>query len=206
MTRNRRASVLAGVVLASIATCASASNLITNPGFEADGPSATVFVPTGWTADGAYNLHPSFNFVTNNPLFVYAGDRALSISNYEYEAVPHLSQTFTDMIGATYQVSFFATSLMGTAGSFLQAAVGGSSITLHGALPAYAPFSFSFVGTGSDTLSFGAVNSAGYYYIDGVTVDLAGAAVPEASIWSMLLLGFGGLGAVLRSRRAMVAA
>jgi hypothetical protein len=178
------------------------ANLITNPGFEADGPSAAVHVPTGWSNDAAYDLHPSFNFVTNNPVFVYEGNRALSISNYETDPTPHLYQTFADTNGVAYQVTFFATSIFGSTGSFLEVSVGGSNITLNGTLPAYAPYSFTFVGTGSDTLSIGAVNSQGYYYVDGVSVVDVAAPVPEPSTWAMLLLGFAGLGFMAYRRKS----
>ena len=176
------------------------ANSIINPGFEADGPSASVHVPTGWTQDAAYDLHPNFNFVTSNPVFVYEGNRALSISNVETEPTPHLYQTFADTIGVSYQVTFFATSLFGSASSFLEVGVGGSNTTLHGTLPAYAPYSFTFVGTGSDTLSIGAVNTQGYYYVDGVSVVPA-ASVPEPSTWTLVILGFAGIGFVARRRK-----
>lgn len=206
MNHSYRFAACAVAGLASIAFQASASNLINNPGFEADGPSAHVVVPTGWITDAAYDLHPSFNFITNNPVFVYAGARALSISNYEYEATPHLFQTFADTIGASYKVSFFAKSLFGDVGSFLEVAVGGSSLTLHGTLPSYLPYSFSFVGTGSDSLSIGAVNSSGFYYVDGVTVEPAAAGVPEPATWALMLVGLGGIGAVLRRRKVALTA
>ena len=206
MTRSYRlAAAGAAAVLAGFAMSANASNLLVNPGFEGDGPSASVSVPTGWTSDAAYNLHPSFNFVTNNPVFVYAGARALSISNYEYEATPHLFQTFADVVGATYYVSFYATSLFGGAGAFLDVSAGGSDLALHGTLPAYTLYSFNFVGTGSDTLSIGAANSQGYYYVDGVSVEGLSAGVPEPATWAMMLVGFGGLGAAIRRRRSQAA-
>ena len=195
-----RAGKLGAILMNVLTAMPVSANLIVNPGFEADGPSASVRVPTGWTSDAAYDLHPSFNFVTNNPVFVYEGNRALSISNFETDPTPHLSQSFADVSGAHYQVTFFATSIFGAATSFLEVSVGGSNNTLHGTLPAYAPYSFDFVGTGSDTLSIGAVNSQGYYYVDGVSVDLAAVAVPEPATFTLLGLGLAGIGFIRRKR------
>ena len=55
------------------------------------------------------------------------------------------------------------------------------------------------VGAGS-----GPASGDGYYFIGGVDggIQLAGAAgVPEPATWGMMLLGLGGLGAMMRSRR-----
>lgn len=44
------------------------------------------------------------------------------------------------------------------------------------------------------------------YDFGRVTIDLLGASVPEPTTWALMLVGFGGLGAALRRRRAVVAA
>ncbi len=65
----------------------------------------------------------------------------------------------------------------------------------------WAPYSFTFVATGSsELLSFAADGSAGCCYgpaLDNVSI----AAVPEPATWSMMLLGFGAIGVGLRRRK-----
>ena len=66
--------------------------------------------------------------------------------------------------------------------------------------------------TGLSSVSFGVqqtpgqggqyADDTGYLAFDNVRYAVAGAAVPEPAGWSMLILGFAGLGALLRRRRA----
>ncbi|ODT89320.1 PEPxxWA-CTERM sorting domain-containing protein [Phenylobacterium sp. SCN 70-31] len=42
--------------------------------------------------------------------------------------------------------------------------------------------------------------------IDNITFDTLSAAIPEPSAWGMMILGFGGVGGILRRRRDLVAA
>ena len=42
--------------------------------------------------------------------------------------------------------------------------------------------------------------------IDNITFDVADAAVPEPATWAMMILGFGGTGAILRRRRGLMPA
>ena len=65
--------------------------------------------------------------------------------------------------------------------------------------------SYGFVAdANSATLQFSVVNEAYDVGLDMVSVSAAG--VPEPAAWALMLMGFGGLGAVLRRRRAMVTA
>jgi hypothetical protein len=105
-----------------------------------------------------------------------------------------------------------------------------------GSLDSYNSLTFSFVGGGTQTFSGSdlaaavtqadngdqqALNTNGRYTftfdkaVDGVTlasgqnsfeVSNIGAAVPEPTTWAMMLVGFGGLGGMLRNRRKAVLA
>jgi PEP-CTERM motif len=113
-----------------------------------------------------------------------------------------MSQTFTDMPGATYQVSFtlFFRGVL-VAGAFFDASVGGAGLQI-GPFPAIGsvvqnPFildhvieQFYFTGTGSDTLAFVGANSDSTSSASDVSVT----AVPEPATWLMMLLGFAGVG------------
>jgi hypothetical protein len=66
----------------------------------------------------------------------------------------------------------------------------------------YLPWNFTFTATGPTTkLSFASNPSAGNFYgaaLDSVTVS---SAVPEPGIWALLLVGFMGIGATMRTKR-----
>lgn len=73
----------------------------------------------------------------------------------------------------------------------------------------YALYTVGFTAASSGTL-FAFINAAGGDNVgpilDNVTLDITGrGAVPEPTTWAMMLLGFGGLGAVLRRRRGVYA-
>jgi hypothetical protein len=181
-----------GILAAAVLfTSQARANLIVNPGFEAD--NAVVQVPTGWSANSAYLSEPGFNLVNSN--VVNSGLFALQIANFEFQSLPTLSQTFTDVAGATYTASFFATDQVADAGSFLTVTAGAGSLTLTGDIgTSYKQYSFQFTGTGLDTFSISAVNNPNFYYVDDVSVTEVARAVPEPSTWAMMVLGFLGLG------------
>ncbi len=54
------------------------------------------------------------------------------------------------------------------------------------------------------TIDYG-VNNAGNFFNDSVGLSLTFTATPEPATWSMMLIGFGGLGAVMRRRRSHAA-
>ncbi|WP_337185890.1 PEPxxWA-CTERM sorting domain-containing protein [Phenylobacterium sp.] len=74
----------------------------------------------------------------------------------------------------------------------------------------FGPFdSFTFAYTdaaGNPFTGGGGANVGLIEIIDNITFDTLAAAIPEPSAWGMMILGFGGVGGVLRRRRDMVAA
>jgi hypothetical protein len=176
-----------------------AANLLLNGDFEDGvytstiGGNTNTEVPVDWTPNAAFNLEPGFNHVTS--AFAESGTSSLSIGNFDDQPLSELSQTFADVSGATYNVSFWAfdDGSGGDPAAFLTVSAGGSSRTLDDtvAFP-FQNFTFSFVGSGSDTLTIAGQTNPAEWIVDNVSVT--GAVIPEASTWAMMLLGFVGLG------------
>jgi hypothetical protein len=175
-------------------------NLVQNCGFEGGTYSSTIGgntnngAPASWAVNAAFDLEPGFNFVTSNPPNVHSGSSALSIGNFDSQPTPTISQTITDVSGATYTGSFWAyAGDGGDSNAFLQLQVDGvNKVTLDDTVNSYAEYGFTFTGTGSDTLSIGAVTNPGEWYVDDVVVtgQLPGTTVtPEPSELAPLALG-----------------
>ena len=117
-----------------------------------------------------------------------------------------LSQTFSDVLGTTYTVSFYGVDggANGDANAFLRVAVGAAGVTFNDTVSLFTNGTFTFVGTGSDTLIISAQTNPNEWFVDNLSVSGAEVgAVPEPSTWAMMLLGFAGIGfmAYRRSRK-----
>lgn len=220
-------------------TQASAQNLINNGGFETQpgftgNPYDYDTQPFGWTTNAAWNAAGA-NGVTGsvygNP---HTGNYSVRFgfdSNTVYNGMPTtLSQTFADVINAIYTVSFYTYNGQyvgqpsdhpfvsgGQPNNYLTASVNGQSVTVpdnvgtysNGCATCWVHQSFSFTGTGLDTLSFAAYTDANYWHLDDISVTGTGGsvgAVPEPATWAMMFLGFGLIGATLRSRKSIARA
>jgi hypothetical protein len=89
-------------------------------------------------------------------------------------------------------VSFWAENSDTTAypGDFMTVSAGNGSLTLGPSTPfSWALYSFTFTGTGSDTLSISAVNNPGAYYVDDVNVPNPAPGAGLASLALLVLLG-----------------
>ena len=200
--------------LAALATALAASasahaaDLITNGGFE-DGVytvGGDASVPTGWTPNAAFVAFPNFNRVINGD--EHSGSSALHLGNLDNGPLAALSQTFADVAGLTYSASLYVDDLgaHGDANAFFKAAVDGATkVVLDDTVASYTLETFSFVGTGSDTLSLAAQTNPNEWAVDDVSVTMVAAApgVPEPATWAVMLVGFGGLGAAMRTRRRL---
>jgi hypothetical protein len=183
-----RLSLLFAVLLALLAPCRLlANNLILNGGFEAGEINNQVYglytstlggytntgVPNNWVPNVAFDEYASDNHVASG--LPHSGNTDLQIGNFEYQPIPTLSQTFSDVSGATYSVVFWAANSgfgYNDLSAFLDVSVDGTAGTsIYGSEGAYwTEFSFTFTGTGSDTLIIGGNNNAGEWKVDDVSV------------------------------------
>jgi PEP-CTERM motif len=209
----RKALVRAVTVATSVmlgAAGAQAANLILNGGFEDGVYTSTIDgntntgVPNDWDSTAAFDLEAGFNRVIEAD--AHSGSFALQIGNFDYQPTATLTQTFSDVAGDTYTVSFWAFDggANGDPAAFLTVSVGSASETFNDTVATYTEGTFTFVGTGSDTISIAAQTDPSEWVVDDVSVT--GSTVPEPATWAMMLIGFAGLGFVGYRRQPKLAA
>ena len=77
------------------------------------------------------------------------------------------------------------------------------SSLIHLPAQSYILYSFTVIGTGHGTLTFGGFRNDGDFFgLDDINVT----AVPESSTWAMMILGFFGVGLTAYRRKAVRAA
>ncbi len=176
------------------ATCFSVSNFecqnsqgpgdVPGVGLVTSGPSAslagTVLVPTGvlWTHPGNGSTQPSDVSV----VFKAPTTSSYSVSGF-FERLSTVNN------GDGVNVGVYRNGTLLSSGSISPSAYGNSS-----------PFSGTYVLAAGDKLTFDVTNAGAYEY-DSTGLSATISAVPEPATWAMMLLGFGGLGAVLRHSR-----
>lgn len=204
--------VVAGLALvptAAFATCAT-DNLLTNPGFECGVYSSTISgntnagVPVGWTPNAAFDQYAGFNEVRNSPTYpVHSGIALLAIGNYDGSPLPTLSQSFSDTANTTYTVNFFLNyggGAGGDAAARFYAQINGTNLlTLTDSVgSAYTLESFTFKGTGSDTLTFAGNTGPSEWFVDDASVKSTPVPLPPGG--ALLLSALAGLGLVAYRR------
>jgi hypothetical protein len=200
--------------LAMASSAPQAAELLLNGGFEGGVQTVTIDgftnfeVPVDWTPNAAFVQFSGFNHVTGS--IFNSGANSLSIGNTDSDPLATLSQSFNDVAGDTYNVTFFAAYGGGVGAdpnAFLSvSAVGRAGVTVTDTIgEAFEKFSFSFVGTGHDTLQIAGQTNPSEWFVDDASVTGAASTVPEASTWAMMLAGFVGLGfADYRWRRTAI--
>jgi PEP-CTERM motif len=213
MQLNAIKSLLSALVISASMATANAATIL-NGNFEgAVTPTpGGGNVPVGWTANTAYGA-TDFNQVLAGQ-GINGASPALSIGNddNQFPQPATLSQTFSDTAKTVYTVDFFwRVSGAGDPNAFLTLAVGGSFVTipepasLVGGSTPFVEDSFTFTGTGSDTLSISAQTNPGDFFVDNISLSTVTSAVPEPSTWAMMILGFFGLGFMAYRRKSGMA-
>jgi len=203
------AAALGGFAMAGVA---QAGQLIVNGDFsnpnEGGGWSLSNSVP-GWTNDNG-------DIVEIGASGVYGlGCYTASCQNMEVNAntFDTVSQTITGLkVGESYQLSWAYGGRSGGGPQALNVSFGGKALTQDSSngYANWALNTFDIVAkSSSETLTFASVDTSALgglpsYGNEITAVSLT--AVPEPSTWAMMLIGFGGLGAAIRSRRTRVAA
>ena len=186
------ASAAIALATSMAAMSAGATELVTNGSFETGDFS-------GWAQFGDM----SATGVTTNCVSAGCPSDGADLAYFgQIYDVGGISQTLATGAGL-YNISF---DLSNAAGVFFSADFGGANLLTNPPNEGVTHYSFTTVAvSGPATLSFSFFNPPSYYTLDNVSVT---AGVPEPASWALMLTGFFGLGATLRSarRRTAVAA
>jgi hypothetical protein len=190
----------AALMLAMTSTAASAAvNLVQNPNFDADSPPSNT-APADWTYTAAAS--GADIFVGPTPTFgAFSAPNSANFGAVD-SSDDELSQALATTPGITYTISFeLAHNSTNNLNDFSAWFGGSQLLSLNNAsMFGYTLETFTATATSSSTtLAFFGRENPAWYSLDNVSVTAGG--VPEPSTWAMMLLGFGGLGAMLRSRR-----
>lgn len=107
-----------------------------------------------------------------------------------------LSQTFADTLGQTLRVSGWVNA-GGDSNSDLGFNFNSTSLMYltDPATQGWTQYTFNVTGTGSDTFSLNFRDDPGFISLDNFSVV---SGVPEPATWAIFLIGFGGIGFIMR--------
>ena len=157
------------------------SNIVQNCGFETGNTSS-------WTQTGNWSAGWSKIGVDPHGLGVNSGSYAFFFGNYPYQGESGVSQTLTDTLGTTYQLSFSVVQDETNTGGnqSFSASVNGTPLLLlvdQQVSVNWTSYIFNFVGTGTDTIAFSGYENSGYNGLDDVNVHAVSAVPLPTSVW-----------------------
>lgn len=229
-TQAMTGAALMALALTAAPLATSAAELVSNGSFEQIGVGA---VPEGWGGLTYYpdGTHPgnvalpgwtvqsgsvdlTNTFTTWGP--AHTGTYSMDINGWDAGTI---LQSLNTVAGASYTVSFAYSRNAAGAPSTVTADVTAGGQVVHvsaaddhnlfgyGGHMLWQTGAFTFTGSGHDTISLAATipGNAGVFF-DDISVQGPLAGVPEPASWAMMLVGFGGLGAMLRRRRTALTA
>lgn len=201
----------AALAVALAGPAAAGGNLLVNGNFENSGFGAT---------GGYYNVGPGgadhavpadfgWSVPVNNVDIVangvygpfLAGGANYNLDLVGYGGTGAISQSINTVAGAQYTVTLDYSSNNGINGPMANVSFNGATIGVLTGAHAWQSFSTTFTGTGSPaafavTETYGGGNAG--VFLDNISVT--GGSVPEPAAWVLMLAGFAGLGAALRSQ------
>lgn len=208
---NLKSLTIATAVATLMAASAAHAGVLTNAGFETGDL-------TGWTTStnstGSVSVVTSTNDFNFNPYLPTQGNFFAVVTAGDQSVYTTLSQTFTittrsSITGNTAFLGFDV--LPNNDDGFVKLIGAGGTQTLYAAsiasVGAFQSTGWQTFGTildaGTYTLQFGVENIGDNTLSSQILADnVAVSAVPEASTWAMLLVGFAGLGVVATRRAA----
>ena len=203
-----------GVAILLGCSTAQAQNIVVNGGFEQGNPTPGV-TPIG------YSQYGNLGFTGISIGAAHSGMAAYDFGGSQLGGLGFLSQTLSTVAGQGYELSYYLLIPGGGPAEFLVnvggdassgALLGGKTLsdlidppTTEGSGPFpdnYKLMTAFFKADASSTnLIFGAYNNPSFFLLDDISVQPSSGAVPEPSAWALMLVGFGGVGALLRGSR-----
>ena len=202
---------VAGGLFGSVAT--ASPNIVVNGGFE-DSPDVTA-TPLGYTTSG----NPYSSGVSIGA--AHSGMAAYDFGGVQSNGLAFLSQALPTVSGQTYELDYYlnipgsppiafspteflvnvggdASSGILVGGTTLSDLIDPASAGASSFLANYVLFTDRFVAqSGTTELNFGAYNNPSFFLLDDISVSAA----PEPSVWTLMILGLGGLGLMFRRVR-----